>query len=259
MKAACKTRPAPPRARWGTMFDFSNTRWSQVRRLGSRSSLDVAEERAWEASWEHLVVKYRPAFLFTARDCLRRAGGSVATPDQAEDVVQGFMAACLDKGWLQRAAPEYGRFRAFAFTLVRRYTFKYVEAARAQKRAPDGKTVQFDETDVAGPSEASTSPESIQSWMACLLAACTARVRARSENNAKVLELIVRDSGSSNTDMAEILGWPPGQVALARHRGIKMLRQELRTEMRETVRSARDYEDELELLRPYLAEELTPS
>lgn len=236
------------------MFDFSSTHWSQVDLLGRRRPGAEDEAYAWEAAWEHLVRKYEPAFVVVVRQCLRRAGARVVGPDQAADIVQAFFAACLHKGWLERAAPEFGQFRAFAFTLLRRFTFKYVESAQAQKRYPVTGQISLDDV-LPGRAPArldESQRESLHEWVRCLVEASTERVRKRSPDNARVMDLVLREDGLSNAQLAELLGWPPNKFTLARHRGLRMLREEIRNEVSDTVRSSHALTAELEILAPFL-------
>src|ERR1700751_4056713 len=81
---------------------FSSTRWTVV--LAARDS-QLSSERALDALSELCRVYWRPLYLF-----LRREGTS---PEDAQDLTQGFFVELIrDRSYL-RADRERGRFRSF--------------------------------------------------------------------------------------------------------------------------------------------------
>jgi DNA-directed RNA polymerase specialized sigma24 family protein len=100
--------------------DFLTTRWSLVlaaagpddRALGA---MDALCRQAW-----------RPLFAYA-----RRWGCS---PEDAEDVVQGFIATLLSRRSLERAEPGQGRFRSFLLAGLRNHLSDQRALATAQKR-----------------------------------------------------------------------------------------------------------------------------
>ena len=236
------------------MFDFSSTQWNMIDLAGRRRPGAKEDELHWEEAWSHLTRKYRSAFEYTVRDSLRRFGGGAIHPDQAGDVVQGFLASCVERGWLLRASPRFGRFRAFVFTLLRRYTQKQVEAARAQKRFPVGGYVPLDELLALEELATAHVPghDTLDEWVQCLVAASVDRVRRRSPDNARALDLAFQHPTEGNAELASLLGWSVGKFTVSRHRGLKMLQEEIRHEVGQTVRDARTHAAEMELLAPFI-------
>jgi hypothetical protein len=53
---------------------------------------------------------------------LRRTAGPGADPQEAPDVVAGYLVACLEKGWLEREAGEIRCFRAWLKVQLARFT-----------------------------------------------------------------------------------------------------------------------------------------
>lgn len=100
---------------------FPSTRWSMVVAAASGGSPPA------RAALESLCETYwYPLYAFA-----RRTGSS---PDAAQDAVQGFFAALLDKHALERADPQRGRFRAFLLSAFQNFVRNERERALTQKR-----------------------------------------------------------------------------------------------------------------------------
>lgn len=100
---------------------FPTTAWSCV-----REAQDANHPR-YVAAVNRLIAAYwRPVFYYL------RAKGHAA-PD-AEDLTQEFFTRFLAKGWLGRADPGKGRFRAFLKTLVGRFAVARTTRAPRQDR-----------------------------------------------------------------------------------------------------------------------------
>jgi RNA polymerase sigma-70 factor (ECF subfamily) len=103
---------------------FPTTRWSLVQDAGA----DRDAPRRREAVAQ-LLRRYAPVLqthLVRARN---------VRPDQADDVVQSFLADKVLAGDLiSRAEQGRGRFRTFLVASLDHYFFSYVRAERAQKR-----------------------------------------------------------------------------------------------------------------------------
>ncbi|MBK7876286.1 MAG: sigma-70 family RNA polymerase sigma factor [Planctomycetes bacterium] len=108
---------------------FPTTRWSTV--------LDaLAPERASHEALEHLCRRYWfPLYAFARRRGLAH--------DEAEDVVQAFLARFLEKrDW--RVDPARGRFRAYLAASMRHFLANEAERARAEKRGAGRALVSID-------------------------------------------------------------------------------------------------------------------
>src|SRR6188768_2592912 len=83
---------------------FTQTVWTQVLSAGRRDS------PAAEAALSRLCERYwYPLYVYA-----RRRGHS---PEESEDLVQGFFAKVLEKNYLAGADLQKGRFRAFLLAM----------------------------------------------------------------------------------------------------------------------------------------------
>ena len=78
-------------------------------------------------SVEHVNERYVAAIL-------RRTAGPAADPQDAPDVVAAYLAACLEKGWLEREAGEIRCFRAWLKVQLARFTRTWVRDRSAARR-----------------------------------------------------------------------------------------------------------------------------
>lgn len=63
------------------------------------------------------------------------------SPEEAEDMTQGFFAAAFEKRWLERYDPARARFRTFLRTCVDRFAMNQQQAARRLKRGGGARLV----------------------------------------------------------------------------------------------------------------------
>jgi len=104
--------------------DFPTTRWTLIDRAGD-GSLSVSGEALNE-----LLRLYWPA-LKTHLVCCRRV-----PPDQAEDLVQGFVVSkVLERALIACADRERGRFRSLLVTALDRYVISQKRASSAKRRS----------------------------------------------------------------------------------------------------------------------------
>jgi DNA-directed RNA polymerase specialized sigma24 family protein len=104
---------------------FPITEWGVV--AGADHARTTTRRRTLDA----IVRQYAPALR--AYLVARRG----VTPDAADDLLQGFLAAkVLEQEIVRRAAPERGRFRAFLVTALDRYALDEFDKAAAAKRSP---------------------------------------------------------------------------------------------------------------------------
>jgi RNA polymerase sigma factor (sigma-70 family) len=86
---------------------------------------DVAEGY-WRPSYHYLRLHWR------------------LSPDEAEDIVQGFFAVAFEKGYLEKFDPAKARFRTFLRTCLDRYLQNQRKADTAIKRGGDVETLSLD-------------------------------------------------------------------------------------------------------------------
>ena len=103
----------------------------------TRWSLVVAAAAEAEPSLEALCRQYwHPVYAVA-----RRAGHDVET---AKDLAQGFFAKLLEKGWLEAADQEKGRFRTFLITALKRYMVNEWHREHTVKRGGFAEAVPLD-------------------------------------------------------------------------------------------------------------------
>ncbi len=111
--------------------NFATTHWSVVLRAGDRSGREasVALAQLCEAYWYPLYAYIR-----------RR----IADVHEAQDFTQTFFAHLLEKGFVAKAHPERGRFRAFLLTVCQRFLINEWQKARAIKRGGGRRPLSLD-------------------------------------------------------------------------------------------------------------------
>ncbi len=227
-------------------------------------SHDAGEAGAYDAvqdAWRHLTGKYLPAMIWIASRELERTGGGVVRGDEAADVVHELLTACYERDWLLRADPERGRFRDFLFAMTKNFTRNYVRHRLAKRRHPEGGLESLDAGTMrlrvdALPSTQRTNSadesDEMEQWVRCMLMAATERMRTRSPGNARAVEILIREGPLSTSELSLLLGTTHAKASLARHRGIRMLGEEIVREVRHTVANRNAYRAELSLIRPIL-------
>lgn len=113
---------------------FPVTRWSLVGRAA-----DAGDPR-FKAALDELVVRYLPALR--AHLVLTRR----LPPDEADDLLQGFMASkVLEQNLVARADQAAGKFRTFLLAALGNFLIDAVRARQAKKRSGVAGAVQVDE------------------------------------------------------------------------------------------------------------------
>ncbi len=125
-------------------------------------------------SLERLIRRYWPSLYAKAR-----AGGM--KPDEANDMVQGFMAdILLERNLTATADPERGRFRGLLSTAFTNYLRDRHRAQHSKKRRPSARTIQSLERDfVQTTDDGQTDPEHMfnRHWVATVIQAAISRVQ----------------------------------------------------------------------------------
>jgi RNA polymerase sigma-70 factor (ECF subfamily) len=227
---------------------FRTTRWSVVLDAGaggeeSRHALATLCENYWY-----------PLYAYA-----RRRG---ADPDDAADLVQGFLTSLIEKGHLAAADPGRGRFRGFLATSFSRYAGGERRREEAQKRGGGRARLSIDAAVGESryrlePADESATPERLfeRRWALALLDRALGALRdewVRADRAERFEELSVFLGGVSPTpthaEAAERLGMSTGAVKVAVHRLRKRYREVLRATVLETVSSEDAVEDEIRRL-----------
>jgi RNA polymerase sigma-70 factor (ECF subfamily) len=227
---------------------FRPTRWSLVERAAGE------EDGAARLAWEDLGAAYwYPLYAF-----LRRRGRS---PEDAEDLVQGFFERILSTGRLARADPTRGRFRTFLLAALEHHAMHEDEKARAGKRGGGRRVLALDRAEgerryAVEPATEETAEGLFERRWALevldrALAAVAARAREgppeRAERHGALAPLLWHD-GPPAREVAERLGLSETAVRVALHRLRAQVREALREEVRETLSDPADLDDEMRRL-----------
>ena len=234
--------PAPP-----PPSEWAVTRWSLVADLSQRGT------PTWESSWTELVEGYRPAMERYVRRVLRRSGSNA---DPA-DVVQEFLAVCLEKDWLSRADPDRGRFRAYIQVLLKRYTYRVLKRDRAQRRnPPPGQVVQSllpDEAEAPLSEEEQADLDDFsRSWVEIAVERAMDRLAAENPRYLLVIQDLIDTEGTGSPELAEKVGLRRQQLAVLRHRARKRFSALFATELAATVDDQECLEVEWKAIQPFL-------
>jgi RNA polymerase sigma factor (sigma-70 family) len=232
---------------------FATTRWTVVLAAGAS---DPGPARA---ALETLCATYWYPLYAMAR----RRG---ADRHRAADLVQGFFAALLEKGWVGDADPARGRFRAFLLTAFQRFCAKEHEKETAQKRGGGARhlSLDFDAGETRFQTEGPTdlAPERVfeRRWALTLLARALDRTRAdfegaERERTFAALVPFIGGPGDARpyAEIAARLATTEGAVKVTVHRLRARYREHLRAEIRDTVGDEAAVDDEIRHLMEALS------
>lgn len=188
---------------------------------------------------------------------VRRRGHS---PEDAEDLTQGFFAALLERNAVASVSPDKGRFRSFLLASLNHFLSDAWDKARAQKRGSD-KLVSFDAQAAESwldqvPAQNLTPEKAFElRWAITLLEQVYAKLEAEHQQQGKAgLFAALRNTlaGPGNAapyaELGRQLGLNEGAVKVAVHRLRQRYRALLRESIAETVASAAEVEEELRYL-----------
>lgn len=223
------------------------------------ATLDRRDDPAWQESWQALVTAYTAPMQAYARSVLSRARGRAVGADEAAEMVQGFLASCVHKGWLSRADQDRGRFRAFLQALLKRYVLRVLRDASAQKRTPGpGRAVlPLHEAGVAGDpglevDDAEDRAAFDREWVEVALERARGRLRAHNTRYLQVIDDLVATDGAGSPGLAARLGLREQQLPVLRHRARERFAKMLVEELRATVADEQAFLEEWAALAPYL-------
>lgn len=230
---------------------FATTRWSLVLAAGETTT-DAARAALDELCRAYWYPLYAAA---------RRGGRS---PEQAEDLVQGFFTRLLDKHALAAATPERGRFRSFLRASFEHYASNERAREHAQKRGGDRLHLSLygeegERRYALEPADAATPERAFErDWALELLDRALRRVRADyvergQEPVFEALKGALTAPGGHAPSAAAGLGLSPGAARVAAHRLRERYRRALRAELADTVGDDADADDELRALFAALA------
>ena len=229
--------------------NFLTTQWGLVT---TASAEGTTEARA--ALDELYRVYCYPVYAF-----IRRRGYG---RQDAQDLTQDFFVYLLEKSALGRADPQRGRFRSFLLGTLDHFLAHAAERARTLKRGGDCQFVYLDDGAAENHYQlaARMTAENIfeARWAAALIEAALLRLRVELQAAGKgrlfdaVQGFLLSGEDASYQQVADRLGLSLGAIKTAIHRMRSRYRALLREEVRRTVATPAEVEDELRCLRAAL-------
>jgi len=227
---------------------FATTRWSKVAVAGDSSSPNarVALERLCQDYWP-------PLFAFALRQGY--------DTHSAQDLTQGFFAHFIERGYLRAADRTRGKFRTFLLTCFQHFIAHEWEKNRAAKRGGQFVLVSWEEHAAALESRAASAgqlqPERHydREWGLAIMERALTRLRTEFDAAGRERHLMVLGSflhaeagPGEYLKAGDQLGLTERAVKLAVHRLRRRYGRLVRDEIRETVVSESDVEDEMRYL-----------
>ena len=230
---------------------FATTHWSVVLAAGSGLSSQAAD------ALEKLCRNYwYPLYAF-----VRRRGYS---PEDAQDLTQGFLASLLSTRSLDSVHPAKGRFRSFLLASLNHFLANEWDKARTLKRGGGEPAISLDAAETrfrAEPSE-HLSPDRIfeRQWAATLLAQVVVHLRADYEaaGKGRLFEALqIYLTGEKGLppyrEAADCLGLSIEALKKAVERLRRRYGELLREEIAHTVTNPAEVDEEIRYLRSVVA------
>jgi DNA-directed RNA polymerase specialized sigma24 family protein len=234
--------PDRPRSDAG---QFRSTHWENV--LAAR---DPADPEAGRALAELCRTYWYPLYAFA-----RRKG---STPEQAEDLTQGFFSDGLARDFLRSADPARGRFRTFLLAAFEHYVGHQRAREKRVKRGGRVATVSLE----GGGAEARYLREPVHSetaerlydrrWAMTVLDRALDRLERRMTEQGKAPlfdrlkpALLGAEDAVGHARVGEELGMTEGAVKVAAHRMRARLSTLIRDEVAQTVADPSQIDDEI--------------
>jgi len=232
---------------------FTTTRWSVV--LAAQDSSPAAEE-----ALEKLCRSYWwPLYGFVRRQSY--------SPEEAQDLTQGFFARLLERRDLDAVRREKGRLRSYLLASLKNFIANAQRRAMTIKRGEGRALVPLEEllsrerADLEPADTLSADRIYERRWALTLLEQVLARLgeEYRRADNALLfdqLQQVLADESDrpSQAEIAQKLGMTENAVAQAFHRFRQRYRELLREEIAHTVAAPGDIQDELRHLIAVLRE-----
>jgi RNA polymerase sigma-70 factor (ECF subfamily) len=232
---------------------FVTTHWSVV----------LAATQAGSPEAESALGKLCATYWFPLYAFVRRRGYS---PEEAEDLTQGFFTQLLERQRLSRVEREGGRFRSFLLTCLKNFLSSEWNRAQAQKRGGGASFISLDrdkaEDEYRLQLGAPDTPETLfeRQWALTLLDRVLDQLRTEwtYSHRAGAFELlqpwIVGEcSEGGYAELGARLQCSVGAARVAVHRLRQRYRQVLQESISETVSSPEEISDELSYLMSVVA------
>lgn len=235
---------------------FPLTRWTAVLSLRDEGNGDKAH-----AIINDLCKNYwYPIYSFA-----RRYGHS---PEDAQDLTQGFFCSVLNQNLFASARPDQGRMRTYLITAFRRYMGDVHERATALKRGGNEEVISLDmlagENMYAWEPMDESTPEKLyeRTWAISVLNTALRRLGEDEKRQGKGAEFVAAEPFLSPTNSGEgcyqTLADRLGVTETAARKMVSRLRQKFRDALREAIAdtlsspSDADVDEELRALKAAL-------
>lgn len=228
---------------------FRSTRWTVVLAAAGENA---TSSQSHEALSELCRIYWRPVYLF-----LRRNNHS---PDDAQDLTQGFFADLIETRSYARADREKGRFRSFLLGALKHFVADERKKDQAQKRGGgksfeplDEAAIEEAETQVSGARQVMPETSYERAWAVALLQQTAQRLAQECARTGKssLYELlksyvaIDRDEAVPYEEISSRLSRPIAALRNDLNRLRARYRAILREEVADTVAGYAEVDDEL--------------
>ncbi len=223
---------------------FTTTHWSVV--LEAQGESPAAKE-----ALEKLCrIYWRPIYSFVQRQGV--------TPEEAEDITQGFFASLFERGSLSAVRKEKGRLRSYLLGALKYFLADEQRRAMAIKRGKGQRLVPLEELRAENrvemePSDPVTAEQIYERrWASTMLERVLNLLKDqyRAGGNTALFDSLKQllpdePDAPSQADIAAQLGMTENAVRQAFHRFRQRYQELLREEIAHTVATPGDIEDEL--------------
>lgn len=208
---------------------------------------------SWEESWTWLFQRYAPAMRRYVRGVLKSVLKRAISEDEAEEVVQEYLSACIDKGWLSRDVGTIRSFRRYLKVQLYRFVHDYLDRKLAKKRAPEGVVDAAALADLAiEPDDADAIAELDRGFVEVACEEALRRLGEKNEEQAAIVRDLLRSGEGGSADLADLLGRPQRQLPVLRHRARRAFAVLFIEELKATTRDLASFEELLTGLERYL-------
>lgn len=231
----------------GGMGEMPSTRWGEFLDLEPGTEAWKAFVNAWMSRC------WKPIYRYI------RIGWAKGN-DDAKDLTQEFMTLLLEKGYLEALSPAKGSFRGYVRTALRHFLSNQARDGSRLKRGGGAAPLSLDQAREQGQEpadETRAEAEFDDEWRGTLLAEAIAALgrRLSEQGRTRVYEVfqayyVVAEGAEPPryADLASRLGMTETEVRHALEAARKDLRRALRDEVRRTVRSESEADEEFRRL-----------
>jgi len=229
-----------------TRSSFPETRWTLIQRARSEGDTDSHALDEWCRSY------WKPVYSYI------RAQGR--NDDEANELTQSFFERLLKKGAESSLPHELaGAFRAYLMRSVKYFLTDQWRTEQSQRRGSGATHVAVDELESL--SDANSAPDAVfdQNWALALLDIALQKLREEMESKGKgeffdsVVGLLdERKVGEDDrSKLAESLGMKDGVFRVTLHRLRGRFRSLIEEEIRQTVSSEEEFQEEVRYLSKF--------